>query len=376
MLLEFGAYNFTSFKEGFQVNLREKKNSKNAHTLMGIKGANASGKTNVLKVLAFIAFFAKDSFRLENDKIIPLHSFFGNNRETNIYIIISKENDEYRYEIDLTEEEVINEKIFKNDKLIIERVGRNITNNTHSHFKELKQMLLRKNVSIISTAKQYGSNSIDEIFNLFNHFYGNVHTYGLIDEVINYQDASKIYNTFPQLLSFLEEILKKTDTGISSIEIKESINEETKEKSYFPIFNYSVDEEMNFLTYFDQSSGTKTLFKQLCTYKTVLNLGGILVLDELDINLHPDLIPILLNFFESEYLNPNNAQLIFTTHNTEIMDRLKKSRIILVNKEDNESYLYKLDETGEILRNDRSISKIYNTGRLGGKPKIELDYEK
>ena len=50
-------------------------------------------------------------------------------------------------------------------------------------------------------------------------------------------------------------------------------------------------------------------------------------------------------------------------------------RIILVNKEDNESYLYKLDETDEILRNDRSISKIYNTGKLGGKPKIELDYE-
>lgn len=104
-------------------------------------------------------------------------------------------------------------------------------------------------------------------------------------------------------------------------------------------------------------------------------MGGILILDELDINLHPDLIPILLNFFESEKLNPKNAQLIFTTHNNEIMDRLKKSRIILVNKEDNESYLYKLDETGEILRNDRSISKIYNTGKLGGKPNIELDYE-
>ena len=100
-----------------------------------------------------------------------------------------------------------------------------------------------------------------------------------------------------------------------------------------------------------------------------------MILDELDINLHPDLIPILLNFFESEKLNPKKAQLIFTTHNNEIMDRLKKSRIVLVNKEDNESYLYKLDETGEILRNDRSISTIYNTGRLGGKPKIELDYE-
>ena len=59
MLLEFGAYNFASFKEGFQVNLREKKNSLEAHTLMGIKGANASGKTNVLKVPSFLSFFVQ-----------------------------------------------------------------------------------------------------------------------------------------------------------------------------------------------------------------------------------------------------------------------------------------------------------------------------
>jgi AAA15 family ATPase/GTPase len=375
MLLEFGAHNFASFKEGFQINLRDKKNSLTAHTLMGIKGANASGKTNVLKVLAFLSYFTKNSFKLEEKEQIPFSSFFNNNRETNIYSIVSYNGIEYKYEIILTDKKVIKESIYRKDKLIIERVDTKTTDNTIDEFKDLKAMLIRENVSVISTAKQYGSKSINIIYEVFEQFYANVHSHGLMDNFVDYNLACEIYYTSSDLLEFLIEILKKIDTGISDIKMNKKIDPETKEESYFPIFTYNVDEEIKHLTYYDQSSGTKTLFKQLCGYKVVLSDGGILLLDELDINLHPDLIPILLNFFESKELNPKNAQLIFTTHNTEIMDRLKKSRIVIVNKEDNESYLYKLDETGEILRNDRSISKIYNTGKLGGKPNIELDYE-
>lgn len=375
MLLEFGAYNFASFKEGFQISLREKKNSLEAYTLMGIKGANASGKTNVLKVPSFLSIFCTKSFNLGIDEKIVFSSFFNNKRETSIYAIFSENGIEYKYEIDLTVDKVIKESIYKKDKLIIERIDDKLTENTIDEFKELKSMILRDNVSIISTAKQYGSKSIDIIYNLFYNINGNVHAYGLMDKILDYQTISKFYYEDTELFDFLKEVLRKIDTGISDIEILEDINVQTKEKIYHPIFNYKVDEEINYLAYQNQSSGTKTLFTQLFLYKRTLQGGGILILDELDINLHPDLIPILLNFFESEKLNPKKAQLIFTTHNSEIMDRLKKSRIVIVNKEDNESYLYKLDETGEILRNDRSISKIYNTGRLGGKPKIELDYE-
>ncbi len=375
MLLEFGAYNFTSFREGFSINLREKKNSKKAHTLMGIKGANASGKTNVLKVPYFLSSFCRNSFNYEIDEKIHISSFFQNNKETSIYAIFSKNNIEYKYEIDLTRDTVIKESIYKKEKLIIERIGNELTTNTINEFEELKTMILRNNVSLISTAKQYGHKSIDTIYNLFVNILGNVHTYGLSEQFIDYQFVSKLYYQEPLLLNFLKEIIIKIDTGISDIKVIENIDPETKKKSYHPIFSYKVDEKDNILTYHEQSSGTKTLYKQLALYKITLDNGGILLLDELDINLHPDLIPILLNFFESKKINTKNAQLIFTTHNNEIMDRLKKSRIVLVNKEDNESYLYKLDETGEILRNDRSISTIYNTGRLGGKPKIELDYE-
>ncbi len=375
MLLEFGAYNFASFKEGFEINLREKKNSLEAYTLMGIKGANASGKTNVLKVPAFLSDFCTNSFNSEVDEDIIFSSFFNNNRETSIYAIFSENGIEYKYEIDLTRAKVIKESIYRKDKLIIERIDDKLTENTIEEFKDLKTMILRDNVSLISTAKQYGTKSIETIYHLFFKINGNVHAYGLADKFLNHESISKSYFKDKKLLDFLKEILIKTDTGISDIEIHEKINPETKKVTYYPIFVYKVDEEINYLTYYNQSSGTKTLYTHLFLYKRILQIGGILLLDELDINLHPDLIPILLNLFESKKLNPENAQLIFTTHNNEIMDRLKKSRIVLVNKEDNESYLYKLDETGEILRNDRSISKVYNSGKLGGKPKIELDYE-
>lgn len=375
MLLEFGAYNFASFKEGFQIDLREKKNSVEAYTLMGIKGANASGKTNVLKVPAFLSAFCTTSFNSEPNSNIIFTSFFNNNRETSIYAIFSENSIEYKYEIDLIRTKVIKESIYRKDKLIIERIDDKITENTIEEFNELKSMIQRDNVSLISMAKQYGSKSIETIYGLFNNIIGNVHAYGLADKILDFNIISKFYYQDPKLFNFLKEILIKTDTGISDVEIQERIDLETKEKTYIPLFRYNVDEKINYLSYYDQSSGTKALFTNLFLYKRTLERGGILILDELDINLHPDLIPILLNFFESEKLNPKKAQFIFTTHNNEIMDRLKKSRIILVNKEDNESYLYKLDETGEILRNDRSISKVYNTGRLGGKPKIELDYE-
>ncbi|MNP67524.1 hypothetical protein D3C76_1633680 [compost metagenome] len=79
----------------------------------------------------------------------------------------------------------------------------------------------------------------------------------------------------------------------------------------------------------------------------------------------------MLDLFIDEETNPDNAQLIFTSHNLEIMDYLGKYRTYLVAKEDSESYCYRLDEIpGDIIRNDRSISTLYRDGKLGGVPKI------
>jgi AAA15 family ATPase/GTPase len=148
---------------------------------------------------------------------------------------------------------------------------------------------------------------------------------------------------------------------------------ESGETIYFPVFYYNIDSNEKFLTYHEQSSGTQTLYSQLHLYVSIISVGGILALDEFDINLHPDLLPMLLEFFENKEFNTKNAQLVLTTHNYDIMDKLGKYKTVLVNKEDNESFLYRLDEIpGDLVRNDRKISPIYNADKIGGKPKIKV----
>ena len=109
----------------------------------------------------------------------------------------------------------------------------------------------------------------------------------------------------------------------------------------------------------------ETLFKQ------VLDSGGVLLLDEFDNNLHPALLHWLINLFMDPEHNPHGAQIIFSSHNTNIMDVMTKYRVVVVNKEENESFLYRLDELqGSLLRNDRSIEAIYKSGKIGGTPSL------
>ena len=234
---------------------------------------------------------------------------------------------------------------------------------------------VRKNASIISIAKQYGIDKIDTIYNLFDKIITNVHSLGKADNrdmFLGVEDVSKIYFENQELLNAVTYFLQKADIGISNIKIREIKSEETGKIIYFPIFNYKIDEESSYLTYYDQSSGTQSLYLQLHLYLSVISMGGVLALDEFDINLHPDLLPMLLDLFEDKKINKKSAQLILTTHNDEIMDRLGKYKIVLVNKEDNESFLYRLDEIpGDMIRNDRPISPIYNANKIGGKPRIK-----
>lgn len=379
MLLEFGAENFFSFKEGFEISFQKSKNSiDDIANIIAIKGANASGKTNVIKTLSFLNSFVTNSFSsLKPDDTIEIFSYFNNVKPIMIYIVFLENNIEYKYEIKLTNKKVISEKIWKKEKretLIIDRNENSIK--TTKEYKELETINLnRKNASIISIARQYGIKKIDIFYNLFENIITNVYQLGKVDNrdmFLNVDTVSKVYFDNPKILELIIEFLQKADTGITKIDILNEKDKATNNIRYFPIFTYNVDEDENFLTYYDQSSGVQSLYLQLHLYLIVLAKGGLLALDEFDINLHPDLLPLLLEFFENKKFNVYNAQLILTTHNYDIMDKLGKYKTILVNKEDNESFLYRLDEIpGDILRNDRPISPVYNANKIGGKPKIK-----
>ena len=237
-------------------------------------------------------------------------------------------------------------------------------------FSELNKMKLRTNASIISTANQYDISKMSPVYFFFYRILTNIDWSGRRDFLTDYQHTSKYYRNNPDSLNFSTSIIKMCDLGINGISILSRKNENGKDV-FFPIFEHDTDISTNTLTYSNQSSGTKELFSILPYYKLILDSGGVLILDEFDINLHPHILPLLIRLFDDEESNPYNAQMIFSTHNDNIIDYMKKYKIVLVNKEKSESYAYRLDEIpGDILRNDRPIGPIYNAGKIGGVPRV------
>ncbi|MBU1534186.1 ATP-binding protein [Myxococcota bacterium] len=120
----------------------------------------------------------------------------------------------------------------------------------------------------------------------------------------------------------------------------------------------------------EESAGSRQFFRMISHFFIVLHNGLLITVDELDAKLHPQLCEMLLNLFNSPTTNPNNAQLIFATHNPLLMDRklLRRDQIWFVEKNSfGESDLYCLTDFKKV-RNDASYAKNYLMGRYGALP--------
>lgn len=379
MIIGYGAKNFCCFKEWVEISFKVSANcpdvmchDKPITNILCIKGANGSGKTNVLKALSFLTEFCKNSFSYKPDDQIPFENFFDNSDATEFYMDFISEGTIYRYELTLTDSEVVSEIFYRKDarlSKIIERRGPKLVRCVNS-FKELNVVKLRSNASLISTAHQYEIAAFNPIYKFFSRIFTNVNFFGHLSETIELGNASELYHHNDNVFKFVKELILKFDNGIKDIEIKAKKLEDGSVE-YYPIFIYQINKKRKVLNYLSQSSGTKSLYLQLSFYKVVLDVGGTLTLDEFDTKLHPHILPVLLKMFTDAAVNKMDAQLIFSTHNAEILDILGKYRTYLINKEDNESYAYRLDEIpGDIIRNDRPLMPIYNSGKIGGVPKI------
>ncbi len=379
MLLKFGARNCFSFKEGIEISFElgkkcpeEVSRGRNVTNLLCVKGANGSGKTNVLKIISFLRDFCRDSFNRKPEESLFIYSFFHNNDPIDLFCEMEIDGVRYRYETSLTKDEVLEETLLRKKKRFTEvfkRVGNKIKY-CINEYDDLKTMKLRTNASFISTAHQYDSKSSAPIYNFFNFFLSNVIWIGRYEFSTDYRETSKLYYTSPEVFEFAKKIIGKCDLGIKKIRLFSTEDEKGK-KYYFPDFEHRANIKNNKLGYHFQSSGTKALYNDLPYYDCVLRNGGILVMDEFDINFHPHILKHLVGMFDDKELNPKNAQMIFTTHNADIMDDMSKYRTVLIEQKDSESFGYRLDEiTGDLIRNDRPISPIYNAGKIGGVPKI------
>ena len=125
-----------------------------------------------------------------------------------------------------------------------------------------------------------------------------------------------------------------------------------------------------------ESSGTNKIFNISGPVFDVLSDGGVLIIDELDASLHPLLTLAVTRLFNSQEHNPKNAQLIFSTHDTNLLcyGNYRRDQVFFVEKDEyGASDLYSLveyNENGLKIRKDRSFEKDYIQGRYGAIPYI------
>ena len=375
MLLGYGARNIWSFKDWMQVDLSlnglvpsDVSMNLPAATVMCFKGANASGKTNGIKVLAFIIDFLTNSFAYKPKTSIYFDSFFLNTDPSEIYLQFLCENKEYLYEAELTKEKILSEKLTVNDELVFQRKLSNIEKN--NLYNRNKEIIFRDNASFLSTLNQYEVSEIESMYQYLNLILLNVGYRG--HNSIDYYDyhvVAKRYNELPEIFESVKNIIRMYDTGVDNIIIKNK-TDEAGNIFYYPLFIHENAEGQKIPLLFEmESKGTQTLFRILLNFFITLHNGSLLVLDEMDEYLDPEILPHLLNFYIIEDNNPKHAQLICTVHTPDIMDVSGKYRTYIFKKIKNESICYRLDELKK-LRNDRSIVKEFKKHLIGGYPEI------
>ena len=125
----------------------------------------------------------------------------------------------------------------------------------------------------------------------------------------------------------------------------------------------------------DESDGTRRLMSIAPVIESVLNRGGVLLVDELERELHPRLVNFVVAKFQSKKSNTNGAQIIFTTHNTELMNLeiMRKDQIYFVDKKrtDGSSKLYSVTDFN--TKTADNIRKGYLAGKYGATPDIEVE---
>jgi len=235
---------------------------------------------------------------------------------------------------------------------------------------------IRSNASIISVAVRFNHKESQEIFNYWKKVETNVAEVGWVGDHF-------LPNTSQQLIEALdfysddnneaikkeaEKLLSSFDLGLESFEI-----DKKKKDNDFSInvkVAHSFSGQKEYLPMQYESSGTKQLFILLKTILQVLAKGGVAVLDEFDVNLHPEMVLSLLELFIHSESNPNNAQLLFSTHSHQALSKLDKYQIIFTEKnEKGESESWRLDDMSGVRADDNYYAK-YIAGAYGAMPNL------
>lgn len=193
----------------------------------------------------------------------------------------------------------------------------------------------------------------------------------IVEADIGISDIKVEKKPLPAEMRFLVDRLREFSFAIQRPEIIEDFDKgEIEVIQVVTVHNPSNSEEPVYFNMDDESEGTKRLFEMAGPWLYVLQEGEVLIVDELDRSIHPVLARSLVKMFNDPKINKKNAQLIFTTHDTTLLDAeiFRRDQVWFTEKDRNMTNLYSLLEFQP--REDESLQRGYLLGRYGAIPFI------
>lgn len=422
MLIQFSIKNFRTFKDKATLSLVASNYDKNTrvddniyeekdHGLKLLRsaviyGANASGKSKLIEAFVFMRHFVINSSKgSQKGDAIDVHPFKlsseTENEPSEFEITFLYDKVIYRYGFEATREKVVSEWLFYKPKTkeieLFYRDGSNYDTHDRNFTKGrtvIREGLVRDNALLVSVAAQFNDKTAINVIQWLKELKA---LSGLNEGGYQGFTMSRTENS-TQKVKILN-LLKAADLGIEDIKLQKldveklprdmpselrnkiikEVNEDkaefisdvlTSHKRYdakkmaLNKVNFSLDE--------DESSGTKKFFALTGPILDVIENGYTLVVDELDSKLHPNLVCEIVSLFNSKELNQKNAQLIFNTHDTNLLSSglFRRDQIWFTDKNKyGEAKLYSLgDFKSDQVRKSEPFEENYIRGKYGAIP--------
>ena len=393
MLHTYAFKNFQSFSERVEVDLTINRKTtltdwmsedvcgNRVSKLLAVVGHNASGKTALLKPIAFLHWFISHSFASSPDSTIPCSPHVIHATDPSEFeCAFDFEGTQWRYVLQCTEQKVLHEALYQKRERFTYVFIRTWDPETNSY--TVKQQgfglapqsakKVRANVSLIAWAAQYDVPLAKQLATRM--VITNLNVVGRLpinDQAI--MVAAEHFSSSPTQRLQMNRLLSEWDLGLSSVELQQiQLNpvEAPEEKSWFPFGQHVSGADTFSLPFNRESNGTQGAFILLSRLLPVLEHGGLAVIDEFENDLHPLMLEPILDLFANPETNPLAAQLIFSTHAIEVLNLVEKSQVMLVEKDaDCLSQAYRLDSIDGI-RNDDNFYAKYMAGAYGAVPNL------
>ncbi|MDR0605980.1 MAG: AAA family ATPase [Bacteroidales bacterium] len=403
MILEIRLSNFFSIKNEIVLDMRagnsntQKTQALRANTFtykdeqilksVAVYGANASGKSNIIKAIRFCCAMVFSSHNNNENTTFNFSPFKFEgypHKPSRFFIRFVAGEIEYEYSFSLTRNEIITEelyyypngrraKIFTRDETLGKEKG-----DIYSFGSVIRKPLdVAENTSrktlYISRASQMDRDIAKDIFRFFQQ------------KIVFKRPLSDLFVVFEfaQSKNLLLKALTIADSDIVDIKINSFSRDsdfsfhdnktpiqKLSPSDNLPIFTFhKTDPEISFDFAKEESTGTQALFSMMMMILYSINNNNILFIDEIESSLHSKIVEYIVELFHTS----NSAQIIYTTHNTNLLNlnKLRKDQIYFVNKrDDGSSDLYSLFDYKD-FRDTMDVEKAYLQGRFDAIPYID-----